>query len=191
MLTRDNRCLKWRMVKMSNKKKILWITQTAVFIALLIVLQAVTASLGNTMITGTVVNLLLIVSVMTCGLASGISVAAVSPVIAKLIGIGPFWILIPFIAAGNIVLVLIWHFIGKKDTTRRYGPYFAAMTTAAVVKFLVIYIGVVKIAVPLLLKLPEPQASVVSGAFSVPQLFTALAGGIIASIVLPNIKKAL
>ncbi len=176
---------------MDNRKRILWITQTAVFIALLIVLQAVTASFGNTMLTGTVVNLLLIVSVMTCGLASGISVAAVSPVIAKLIGIGPFWVLIPFIAVGNILLVLIWHFIGKRNTRRRYGTYLAAMTTAAVAKFLVIYIGVVKIAVPLLLKLPEPQASVVSGAFSVPQLFTALAGGIIAAIVLPAIKKAL
>ena len=36
----------------NNKGKTLWITRTAVFIALLVVLQAATASLGNTIITG-------------------------------------------------------------------------------------------------------------------------------------------
>ncbi len=175
---------------MKHKNKILWITQTAVFIALLIVLQTVTASLGNTIITGTVVNLLLIVSVMTCGLASGITVAALSPLMAKLIGIGPFWSLIPIIAAGNIVLVLLWHFIGKKNTGRRIGAYLTATVAAGAAKFMVLYIGIVKIAVPIFLKLPEPQASVVSGMFSVPQLITAFAGGIIALMVLPSLKKA-
>ena len=62
---------------MNNKERILWITHTAIFIALLIVLQATTAVLGNIIITGTIVNLLLIVSVMTCGLSSGITVAVI------------------------------------------------------------------------------------------------------------------
>ena len=100
---------------MNNKNTIRWITRTAVFIALLIVLQMATAPLGNILITGSIVNLLLIISVMTCGLASGLSVAVISPVMAKLLGIGPLWSLIPFIAAGNIVLVLLWHFIGNGD----------------------------------------------------------------------------
>ena len=69
---------------MDNKTRILWITRTAIFIALLIVLQAATATLVNTLITG----------VMTCKLASGLSVAAVSPVMAIFIGIGPLWDLI-------------------------------------------------------------------------------------------------
>ena len=50
-----------------NKEKTLWITRTAIFVALLVVLQAATAALGNTIITGSVVNMLLVVSVMTCG----------------------------------------------------------------------------------------------------------------------------
>ena len=49
-----------------------------------IVLQAAAASLGNTMITGSVVNILLIVSVMTCGRMSGRCVAVISPVIVQL-----------------------------------------------------------------------------------------------------------
>lgn len=54
--------------KTMSKEKTLWITRTAVFIALLVVLQATTAALGSTIITGAVVNMLLIVSVMTCGM---------------------------------------------------------------------------------------------------------------------------
>ena len=99
----------------NNKGKTLWITRTAVFIALLVVLQAATASLGNTIITGSVVNMLLVVSVMTCGMMSGLCVAVISPVMAKLIGIGPLWSLIPFIIAGNITLILTWHFIGNRN----------------------------------------------------------------------------
>ena len=68
----------------NNKGKTLWITRTAVFIALLVVLQAATASLGNTIITGSVVNMLLVVSVMTCGMMSGLCVAVISPVIVQL-----------------------------------------------------------------------------------------------------------
>lgn len=176
---------------MSNKKKILWITQTAIFIALLIVLQAATAPLGNTLITGTVVNLLLIISVMTCGFASGASVAVVSPVLAKFFGIGPFWALIPFIAAGNIVLVLVWHLIGNRNMGKQYVSHISALVAGAAAKFLTLYVGVVQLAVPFLLGLPEPQAKVVSQMFSIPQLFTALAGGIIATIILPSLKKAI
>jgi hypothetical protein len=91
--------------------KVLWITRTAVFIALLIVMQAATSSLGQ-YVTGSIVNLILIVSVMTCGYLSGIAVAIVSPIFAKLLGIGPLWSLIPFIALGNIAIVLIWRFVG-------------------------------------------------------------------------------
>lgn len=85
-----------------NKERTLWITRTAIFVALLVVLQAATAALGNTIITGSVVNMLLVVSVMTCGMMSGLCVSVISPIMAKLIGIGPLWSLISFIAAGNI-----------------------------------------------------------------------------------------
>lgn len=176
---------------MNDKKKILWITHTAIFIALLIVMQAVTAPLGNVIITGTIVNLLLIVSVMTCGFASGLSVAIISPIIAKFFGIGPFWILIPFIAAGNIVLIFLWHFVGNQKIGRKYVAYIIALITAAAAKCFVLYIGIVQIAVPLFLGLPEQQASVISHMFSIPQLITALAGGIIAVMILPSLKKAI
>ena len=177
---------------MDIMQKILWITRTAIFIALLIVLQTTTAMLGNTVITGSCVNLMLIVSVMTCGLGSGLTVAAISPVMAKLIGIGPFWSLIPFVLAGNITLVLLWHFIGNRNIgMNKYAAHIIALVVAAVSKFLVLYFGIVRIAVPLLLKLPEPQAKVISGVFSIHQLITASVGGAIAIVIFPRLKKAI
>ncbi len=100
---------------MNNKSKIQWITRTAILIALLVVLQAATTPLGTTIVTGSVVNMLLIVSVMIGGLASGLTVAVISPVLAKLVGIGPLWTLIPFIILGNITLVSLWHIFGNRN----------------------------------------------------------------------------
>lgn len=173
------------------KNRVLWITRTALFIALLIVAQAVTAPLGNKIITGSLVNLILVISVMTCGLSSGLIVAVVSPVFAKLFGIGPFWELIPFIALGNAVLVVIWHFIGNMKSEKRLVPYIIAVSTASVAKFITLYLGIVVIAVPLILNLPEKQAGIISAAFSLPQLLTAVIGGSVAILVLPTLKKAI
>lgn len=172
------------------REKTLWITRTAVIIALLIVLQTATAALGSTIITGSVVNMLLIVSVMTCGIMSGLCVAVISPVLAKLIGIGPLWSLIPFIVAGNMILVLIWHFAGNRHWRQKHTAQVIALAAAALAKFLILYVGIVQIAVPLLLGLPEPQAAVISNMFSLSQFLTALLGGGMALLVLPTLKKA-
>ena len=139
---------------------------------------------------GSVVNMLLVVSVMTCGMMSGLCAAVISPVMAKLIGIGPLWSLIPFIIAGNITLILTWHSIGNRHWGHKHTAQIIALVVAATSKFLILYIGVAQIAVPLLLRLPEPQASVISNMFSIPQLFTALLGGGVALLVLSPLKKA-
>lgn len=170
-------------------KKVLWITQTAVLTALLIIMQAVTASFGNTIITGSIVNLILIVAAIIAGLSSGLTVAAISPVFAKFLGIGPLWALIPFIITGNMVFVLIWYFLGNRNFGKPIVAYFIAGITAAVGKFLMLYTGIVIIAIPYLLNLPEKQATIISGMFSIPQLFTALVGGAIAIVMLPLLKK--
>lgn len=175
---------------MSNKDKIFWITRSAVFIALLIVSQATTAQFGNIFITGSVVNLILVVAVMTCGLAPGVTVAAISPIVARFLGIGPLWSLVPFIAAGNIALVLLWHYIGNWHMGHKHAAHLVAAVTAATAKFLVLYVGIVRVIVPIL-GLPEQQAAVISIVFSIPQLITALIGGVLATIILPVLKSAI
>jgi uncharacterized membrane protein len=179
------------MTIMKNSGKVFWITSTAIFIALLVVVQTVTSAFGNQLVTGSVNNLLMIVSVMTLGLASGVTVAVTSPILAKLLGIGPLWSLVPFIIAGNVTLILIWHFIGSRKTGNGHIARIAALVCAAAGKFLVLYAGIVRIAVPVLLGLPEQQAAAVSNMFSIPQLFTALIGGALAAAILPVLQKAI
>jgi hypothetical protein len=175
---------------MNNKEKTLWITRTAILIALLVVAQAATAPLGSTLVTGSIVNLILIIAVMVSGLASGLAVAVLSPILARFFGIGPLWILVPFVAAGNITLVLIWHFIGKIRKWRQYVSFVVALVVAAAAKFAVLYVGIVQLAIPFLLNLTAKQASVISAAFSFPQLITASIGGVLAILILPTLKKA-
>lgn len=166
-------------------KKIRWITQTAVCTALLIVLQMITAPLGNTLVTGSLVNLVLVISVLIGSFSTGATVAVISPIFAKLIGIGPLWSIIPCIILGNLSLIILWDFFGKNKR-----KYILAWIAAAVVKFVVLYVGVVQFTIPVLLKLPEKQAMIMSTAFSLPQLITAGIGGGVALAIVPVLRAS-
>ena len=170
-------------------KKVLWITRTGVLVALLVALQTAAALLSgrNQFITGSVVNMVLIVSVMTSGLATGLSVAAVSPIMATFLGIGPTWVLVPFIIVGNIILVTLWHVIGNRKKGGKYAAQIVALVVAAAAKFIVIYLFVVQIAIPYIPNIPR-QAAVI---FSYPQLITASIGGALAIIALIPLRKAI
>jgi len=54
-----------------------------------------------------------------------------------------------------------------------------------------LYIGIVRIAIPILLGLPEQQAAAITSIFSVSQLFTASVGGALAFVLIPRLKKAI
>ena len=83
------------------------------------------------------------------------------------------------------------HFVGNRSIGgKKYTAYIVALIAAAITKFLVLYVGIVQIAVPIFLGLPEPQAAVISNMFSIPQLITALVGGALAVILFPRLKKA-
>lgn len=66
------------------RKNIRWITETAVMLALLVTLQWVGSFIPEQMtkqlITGTMVNCVLAVTVLLAGLGSGITVSLISPV---------------------------------------------------------------------------------------------------------------
>ena len=82
------------------KNKILWITRTAVMMALLVTLQWATSGLSQ-FVTGSCVNAVLAVATLTAGLWSGVAVALLSPFCAFLLGIGPKLIqMVPAIALG-------------------------------------------------------------------------------------------
>jgi hypothetical protein len=129
--------------------------------------------------------MILIVTVMVCSLTSGLCVAAVSPIIALSLGIGPqFPVLLPFIAVGNISLVLIWHFVGNIKPGEVWRA--VALLVAALTKFAVLRTFAAGIAIPLLLPNAPPALSEI---FSFPQFVTATIGGAFALSVIPALKR--
>ena len=176
-------------MKSVASRRVLYITETAVMTALLIVLQAATKPAGQ-YVTGTCVNAVLAISGLAVGLWSGITVALLSPFFAFLLGIGPqLFPITPSIAVGNLVFVfLLWLLAGGKDLPLwRRG---AAWITAALAKFAVLYLLVVKI-LCVVLSLKEAQIATFTVMFSYPQLITALAGGGIALLLTPLLRRAL
>ena len=175
-------------------KKVRWITETAVMLALLVTLQALTKPAGQ-LVTGSCVNAVLAVSVLLAGLGSGITVAVLSPVLAYLLGVAPQLVTVPAIM-GNTVLVVLLYFIAGDCAS--VGKRVAAWLVAAIAKFATLYLLVVKlicgVMAPGLLAsgtLKEPMLKMLPTMFSLPQLITALIGGGVAMLMIPVLRKAL
>ena len=124
-------------------KKIRWITETAVLLALLVTLQALTKPMGQ-LVTGSCVNAILAVAVLVAGLGSGVTIALISPVLAYLLGIAPQILTVPAIMVGNTVYVLVLHFLVGKDG-RNAVIKVMGWLAAAIAKFAALYFIVVKI----------------------------------------------
>ena len=177
-------------------KKIRWITETAIMLALLVTLQALTKPMGQ-LVTGSCVNAVLAVSALVGGLGCGLTVALISPVLAFLLGIAPQILTVPAIMVGNTVYVVLLSLLADK-TGKNLVKQIVAWLVAAAAKFAALYLVVVKIIcgvmAPTLLAagtLKEPMLKVLPATFSWPQLFTALIGGAVALAIVPVLRKAL
>ncbi len=186
-------------------KGTLWIVRTALMLALLMVAQfagklipAGAVILGpmsiTQMVTGSIVNAVLIIAAATIGVWSGVTVGLLSAILALVLGIQSQPILVPVIALGNVLIVLVtWIFfaLAERADQKPLGVYgVLGVVLGAAVKT-----GFLWLSVPALLRLiPEikpKQAEVLSKMFSYPQLITALIGGLLAMLILPAVKRAL
>lgn len=177
-------------------KKIRWITETAVMLALLVCLQALTKPMGQ-LVTGSCVNTVLAVSALVGGLSSGIVVALCSPVLAYLLGIAPQILTVPAIMVGNTVFVILLSLLADK-TGKKIGKQVIAWIVAAVAKFAALYAIVVGLICGVLSEgllaagtLKPPMLQALPATFSYPQLITALIGGAVALAITPVLRKAL
>ncbi|MFZ5968270.1 MAG: ECF transporter S component [Bacillota bacterium] len=163
---------------MSQKTK--RITRTGILLALALAVQFLKMP---QFITGSAVNAILVIAAAAVGMVEGIIIGSITPIVAIMVGIikPPMAPVIPFIIAGNISLVVIFHMLQKKNQ-------YAAVGGAAVVKFLVLY-GAVKLV--LVNMLPGPVFEKVAVAFGVTQFFTAVVGGIVALLIVPFLKNYL
>ena len=177
-------------------KKIRWITETAVMLALLVSLQALTKPMGQ-LVTGSCVNAVLAVSALVGGLSCGLTVALISPVLAFLLGIAPQILTVPAIMVGNSVFVVLLSLLADKSG-RNIGKQVLAWLTAAVAKFASLYAIVVWLICGVLSEnllasgvMKAPMLKALPATFSWPQLFTALIGGAVALLIVPVVRKAL
>lgn len=177
-------------------KKVRWITETAVMLALLVTLQALTKGFGQ-FVTGSCVNAVLAVAVLVGGLGCGLTVALISPVLAFLLGIAPQILTVPAIMAGNAVFVVLLHFVADRSG-KNVVRQIIAWLAAAVSKFAVLYAIVVWLICGVLAEslltsgmLKKPMLSALPATFSWPQLVTALIGGAVALVIVPVLRKAL
>ena len=183
------------------KRNIRWVTKTAVMLALLICLQWVGSFVPEQMtkqlITGTMVNCVLATTVLLVGMSAGITVAIISPVCAFALGIAPNLITVLPIMAGNVCYVALLKVLSARPVWRQL----SAVAVAALTKFAVLYVLVVRIicgaASGILLGqklgqtvlLAPPMLKMLPVMFAWPQLVTALAGGVLALLIYPAVKK--
>ena len=178
------------------KKNAIWITETAVMLALLVALQAVTKPLGQ-LVTGSFVNAVLAVTVLVAGLSNGITVAVISPVLAYLLGIAPQILTVPAIMVGNTVYVILLYCITGKDG-KSFARKILAWICAAAAKFAALYAIVVGLICGVFSEslmasgaLKAPMLKALPATFSWMQLITALIGGAAALLMMPVLRKAL
>lgn len=155
------------------------ITRTGAALAILIGLQLLTRSFGQ-LLTGSCVNLVLAVCALYLGWGSALAVACISPILAWLLGIGPaFPALVPCIAVGNGVYVLLLSLIKGKAL------WTVPLSAGAKALSLRLLIG--SVVAPLVV--PSAKLATVVAMFAWPQLYTALIGGVLGSVVAKRLPK--
>jgi len=170
-------------------KHIRLITQTAVMLALLISLQALTKPMGQ-LVTGSFVNAVLAVTALFVGLPGGLVVALLSPIAAYLLGIAPQLLTVPAIMVGNTVYVIV---LARLESRKLLGWLTASFAKFAALYAIVVLLFCGVLSEPLLSSgiMKAPMLQVLPVTFSWLQLCTALIGGGAALLILPLLRKAL
>ena len=155
-----------------HQTNIRWLSRTAILLAIALVFQ-----MGGfpQFITGPLINAVLYLAAMIVGWQVGMLIGILTPVIASIRGIlpPPLTPLIPFIALGNSILVILFFWLQSKNKI-------AGIIIASLAKFLLLVS-----AVKLVVQVPPAIAQMMS----LPQLITALAGGAIALVLAHFFKK--
>lgn len=149
------------------------LTRTAVFLAIALAIQALRFP---AQITGIAINAILFSAAMLIHPLAGLVIGLVTPWIAVVTGIMALAFMAPFIMAANAVLVLLfWVFKNKS--------LFVAVVSGALAKY-AFFILTTNILVGLIGKQLPPPALVI---FGLQQLFTAIAGGLLALVVFQTV----
>jgi len=152
----------------SNSRALLKISQ------FLLVLSAIVFAplIGNQIITGTVVNASLLISVVLFGFGGAIYLCFIPSVVSLFVGLLP-WIMAPmgpFIIMGNILFIWAFDSLRKKN-------FFLGAVPGALLKFSFLFFTS-NYLIHFFIK--QAVASKIAAMMSWPQLITALLGGVVA-----------
>lgn len=176
-------------------KNLLLLTRTAVMLALVVVFQwlgkmlgdAIFPGVGSTILVGSLVNLVLYVTVIYCGVIGAVCVGFLTPVMALFIGQLPVAILIPFVGLGNAILAVVFWAVNKYLKINSSAKVVTGVVAASLLKFL--YMGYALVALlPYLVT--DALVTKLTAAYGWVQLVAAVVGGIIFFGVWQGLKKA-
>jgi hypothetical protein len=158
--------------------------QSLVRLALLLALAlAVQAAGMQQLVTGPLINAILLLAAAFTGVGGGVLVALITPGAAFMTGIMRLAPAVPVIMAGNAALVTVFALF--RHRLRGDWTDYAAVAAGAVVKYLVMTAGMKLIVAP---QLPVPAPAML--ALTTMQLYTALLGGVLALAVLRALDRA-
>jgi len=167
-------------------------TNNMIISALLLTLVVIIQILGknipqiNQFFVGPLVNAILLLTVYFAGVKWAIFVGLLTPVLAFLTNVlaPPLAPFIPFIAAGNLLYVIIFSAIKNNKNLDVVGVLIASF-----VKFIFLYLSVTQLINLFSLGIEEPLREKLAITMGIPQLVTALAGGGIALVLFRMLKR--
>ena len=160
-----------------KKQKILILAQ---FVAL-IGIATVAPLFGQQAIAGPVINAILFISVMLLGVQNAILIGLIPSLIALSVGLLPSILapMIPFIMMGNVILIMVFNYFKERS-------FWMGMVSSSILKFVFLFSSS-SIVINLLSS--KEIASRIAMTMGWLQLLTALAGGLIAYIILNMRRK--
>jgi hypothetical protein len=159
---------------MKERLSVLTVRKESVLIILALIAVAVAAPLfiKQQLITGTIINATLIIGTVILSTRDGLLIGLIPSSIALATGLlSPVLApMVPFIIVGNAILVLSFAYIQKLN-------FWVGIAVGAILKFAFLYLTST---VVIGLLIDKQVATAVAQMMSWPQLFTALAGGLLA-----------
>lgn len=172
---------------MSKKMNTIYIVRTGLLLALALIFQM---GIKIPTLVGPLVNFVLIASTLTVGILSGVIIGCFTPLIALVVGVIPAFLApqIPFIIAGNAILVIIF---GITNNYIKKGGGYLGLALGSLLKFAVLA-GSIRLIINFYShSIPVKAIPGVIATFSVPQLYNAVIGGILAIIVVKLLPKSI
>ncbi len=145
--------------------------------------------LHQQLIIGPIVNAILILALFLAGIRSALTLCLIPSLMALAGGLLPAVLApaVPFIMLGNMILVLSIDYATQRQTTPIYAKqYWVGLVIGAGLKFLFLFASVNVIS-KLLIK--QELAAKVAQMMSWPQFATAVAGGLVAWVILKKVKR--